>query len=256
MNDAGGLDLDAYLARTGYAGPLVPMAEVLAGLHLAHATHIPFENLDVHAGRPIRLDLESLQRKLVRGNRGGYCFEQNALFAAVLDRLGFAVTRLAARVRYRTTGLLPRTHMLLRVDLPNGPVLADVGFGGDGLLLPVPLVPGRECPQFLWTYRVVREESVWVLQAKRGTEWADQYAFSEEPQHAVDFEVANYYVSTHPDSIFRKMRTVQLPTSSGRHILRDDVLTTDRGATIETRTLPATEVPEVLREIFGLELPE
>src|SRR6516225_6723599 len=119
------LDLDSYLARVQYAGVLRASAEVLRELHLAHATHIPFENLDILLGRPIRLDLESLQAKLVHGKRGGYCFEQNLLFAAVLERLGFSVTCLAARVRLGTTRLLPRTHMLLKVDVDGGSWLVD-----------------------------------------------------------------------------------------------------------------------------------
>jgi N-hydroxyarylamine O-acetyltransferase len=249
------LDLDSYLARTGYTGPSAPTAQTLAGLHLAHATHIPFENLDVYAGRPVRLDLDSLQSKLVRTRRGGYCFEQNSLFAAVLERLGFRVTPLAARVRYRATGLLPRTHMLLRVETDDGPYLADVGFGGDGLLLPVPLVAGRECRQFLWTYRLVREGSLWVLQARRGDAWADQYAFSEEPQHFVDFEVANYFVSTHPESIFRRMRTAQLPSPTGRYVLRDHDLTIDRGDTTDQRVVGPGEIPLIFKTVFGIDPP-
>src|SRR5215469_1149692 len=98
-DDRPALDLGAYQARIGYSGACVPTPEVLAELHLAHATHIPFENLDIQLGRPIHLDLESLQSKLVRDGRGGYCFEQNTLFAAALETLGFPVTRLAARVR-------------------------------------------------------------------------------------------------------------------------------------------------------------
>src|SRR5690606_38423902 len=115
------------------------------------ATHIPFENLDVLAGRPIRLDLASLQAKLIGARRGGYCFEQNLLFAAVLAACGFAVTPLAARVRYRTNRVLPRTHMLLRVEVGARRFIADVGFGAEGLLLPVPLEEGRAMRHFAWT---------------------------------------------------------------------------------------------------------
>src|SRR2546422_1681671 len=118
------IDLDAYFTRIGYAGVRRPTMETLRALHLAHATHISFENLDVLLGRPILLDLESLQAKLVRGRRGGYCFEQNALFAAVLERLGFTVTRLAARVRMGVTRVLPRTHMALAVEVDGGSWLA------------------------------------------------------------------------------------------------------------------------------------
>src|SRR5262249_30740485 len=131
------LDLDAYLTRINQVGPLAPTQQVLERLHLAHTTHIPFENLNVLLGRPIRLDLDSLQAKLVRDRRGGYCFEQNTLFASVLEQIGFRVTRLAARVRLGAHRLLPRTHMLLRVDVDGQPWLADVGFGGAGLLQPI-----------------------------------------------------------------------------------------------------------------------
>src|SRR4051794_36538903 len=120
MNDAGTLDLDAYLARIAYDGPLDPGLETLRALHDQHASQIPFENLDVQLGRPIRLDLESLQQKIVSRRRGGYCFEQNALFAAVLRQIGFRVTTLSARVRYMATAITPRTHMLLRLDLAEG----------------------------------------------------------------------------------------------------------------------------------------
>src|SRR5262245_62565608 len=118
------IDLAAYFERIAYAGDRSPSRATLDALHLAHATHIPFEDLDILLGRPIRLDLASLQAKLVAGRRGGYCFEQNALFAAVLEQLGFAVTRLAARVRFRTDRVLGRTHMALRVDVGGVPLLA------------------------------------------------------------------------------------------------------------------------------------
>src|ERR1700732_3402975 len=153
-SSAGAIDLNAYLGRVGYTGDRRPTASMLRELHLAHATHIPFENLDILLGRPIQLDLESLQAKLVHGKRGGYCFEQNLLFAAALEGLGFSVTRLAARVRLGRAQLLPRTHMLLKVDVDGGPWLADVGFGGEGLLLPVPMSPGDVSRQDCWTYRV------------------------------------------------------------------------------------------------------
>ena len=125
-----------------------------------------------------RLDLESLQAKLVRGCRGGYCFEQNTLFAAALERIGFRVTTLAARVRHGATRLLPRTHMLLQVDLDEGPYLADVGFGGGGPLRPVPMEPGRESRQFHCVYRVAEEGDWLVLQSSGWWDWTDLYAFT------------------------------------------------------------------------------
>jgi N-hydroxyarylamine O-acetyltransferase len=249
-------DLDAYLARTGYAGPLAPIAAVLADLHQAHATAIPFENIDVLRGRPPRLDLDSLPAKLVRDRRGGYCYEQNTLLAAVLERVGFRVTRLAARVWFRATRRLPRTHMLLRVDLPDGPVIADVGFGGAGFFHPLPLVDEVETTQFAWAYRLTREAGTWMLQSREADGWADLYEFSEEPQHQIDFEPANHFVATHPASAFTRTLAVQRITPEVRFALRNREFVTDRGTgAAETRTVPDDELIGLLDRVFGLRLP-
>jgi N-hydroxyarylamine O-acetyltransferase len=249
------LDLTAYLGRVGLSAVPAPTAAGLAELHLAHATHIPFENLDVLLGRPIRLDLASLQRKLVHNRRGGYCFEQNLLFAAVLEQVGFRVTRLAARVRYRTTRVLPRTHMLIAVDTGDGRWISDVGFGGSGPLLPLRLVAGAEQRQFHWAYRLVEEGDGWVLQNRQADGWQDFYAFKPERQEVVDYEVANHYVSTHPDSAFTRTLAAQLPTPEARYILRNRDLTTERAGGAETRVVRDDELLDVLAQLFGLHMP-
>jgi N-hydroxyarylamine O-acetyltransferase len=249
------VDLEAYLSRIRYSGDLSPTLAVLEELHLAHALHIPFENLDVLLGQPIRLDLPGLQAKLVKAQRGGYCFEQNLLFAAVLERCGFALTRLAARVRLGATRLLPRTHMAIKVDTEHGSWLADVGFGGEGLFRPVPLVSGQAVRHFGWTSRVIEEGGLWVLQSHFADGWHDLYAFTLEPQLVVDYEVANYYVSTHPESIFTRMLTVQRPTPESRYILRNDefIVMSVEGET--RRTIEEAELVPLLAETFGLVLP-
>jgi N-hydroxyarylamine O-acetyltransferase len=250
------VNIDGYLRRIEYAGDLHPSAATLAGLHLAHATHIPFENLDILLGKPIRLDLESLERKLVDGRRGGYCFEQNLLFGAVLEHLGFSVTRLIARVRHRTTALLPRTHMALLVELADGRWIADVGFGADGLLLPVPFGEGAESRQFLWSYRVVPDGPRWVMQSFRESEWCDLYAFTLDPQEPVDYETANWYTSTHPNSRFVQTLTAQRVAADARFILRNRELITDRGDAVSSRTLQdQAEIMAVLADLFGLDFP-
>jgi N-hydroxyarylamine O-acetyltransferase len=249
-------DLDAYCARIGHSGERVPTATVLDELHLAHATHIPFENLDILLGQPIRLDLASLQEKLVRGQRGGYCFEQNALFAAALESLGFRVTRLAARVRYQTTRVLPRTHMLLKVEVEGSYRIADVGFGGEGLLKPIALRAGEVARQGAWSFRLLDEAGLWVLQSRPLDDWQDLYAFTLEPQLPVDFEVANYYVSTHPESRFTKTLTVQLPTPEVRHVLRDREFLVDRGGQVSGRLIEDEEaLLKVLDKVFELRFP-
>jgi N-hydroxyarylamine O-acetyltransferase len=249
-------ELAAYLDRIGLAAAPAPTAKGLAELHLAHATHIPFENLDVLLGRPIRLDPASLHQKLVRNRRGGYCFEQNLLFADVLEMLGFRVTKLAARVRYRANNkLLPRTHMLLRLDVEGESWIADVGFGGSGPLLPLRLVAGVEQPQYYSTYRLVAEAGSWVLQARRAGDWEDFYVFTLEPQHDVDYEVASYYVSTHSDSPFTRTLAAQKPTPEARYILRNRELTIERADGAESRIVTEGELAGVLETLFGLSLP-
>lgn len=250
------LDLPAYLRRIDYRGEIAPTRQALEGLHLAHATHIPFENLDVLLGRPIALDLAGIQAKLVNARRGGYCFEHNLLFATVLREFGFAPLQLAARVRHRTTAVLPRTHMLLLVEAEGGRWLADVGFGGEGLLLPIPFGSGAEVRHYAWSYRVVKEaDGQWVLQSLRDGSWSDLYAFSLEPQQVVDYELANHYTATHPKSRFVQTLTVQLPHPEKRMILRNRELAEDRGDVVTTRTLGSDdEVLQALNETFGLAL--
>jgi N-hydroxyarylamine O-acetyltransferase len=249
-------DLGSYLARIGYRGPLEPTAATLHALHLAHATHIPFENLDILLGRPIRLDLDSLQAKIVAAGRGGYCFEQNTLFAAVLRELGFDVTLLAARVRLGATRVLPRTHMALRVRAGDAHWLADVGFGASGLFLPLAFGDEAAVRQFAWDYRLFEESGHWTVQSLRDGAWNDLYAFTLEAQLAVDFEVANHYVSTHPQSRFVQTLTAQRLAADARHTLVNREYSVDRGAETSRFIVPGDrELLELLSEVFGLHLP-
>ena len=147
--------------------------------------------------------------------------------------------------------------MLLLVRLGDGTWLADVGFGLEGLLLPVPFGSAQEARQFGWTYRVVRERGQWVLQSRHAGSWTDLYTFSEEPQELVDYEMANYYSSTHPDSRFVQTLTVQLPGLQRRTALRNRELVVDDGKTTTRRTLAGQiELLEVLAEVFDLRFPQ
>lgn len=257
MEQSSTLDLDAYLARVGYDRPLRIDAASLADLHEAHLASIPFENLDIFLGKPIRIDLESVQAKLVDGKRGGYCFEHATLFQAVLERIGFRCRLLAARVRLGASDVpRPRSHFLLEVDTPQGQYLADIGFGHDGPLHPMPLLPGLTLHEPSAAHRLRHDGGLWVLEADVGAGWADLYAFTLERQFMVDMEMANHYVSTHPDSIFRRILTVQR--------LRRDRRASLRGTTLEIRVNGRSECMEVgaddallalLADEFGLAFP-
>ncbi len=250
------VDLEGYFARIGYAGPLEATLDVLHGLHFAHATGIPFENLDILLGRPISLELHDLEAKLVQGRRGGYCFEQNTLFAAVLEQAGFQVTRLAARVRMGATTICPRLHMMLSVELAGSPWLADVGFGGAGPLYPMPLLPSEPAAPPLWSHRIRAEGNVLVLQTLLADGWLDLYAFTLEVQYPVDYAVANHYTSTHSHSPFVTSLVVQRFAPLVRFTLRNRELTEERPDRKVAQTLPDDEaLLTSLADVFGLHFP-
>ena len=246
------LDLDDYLKRIAYAGALTADAGTLRALHRAHAAAIAFENLDVVLGRTIELDLDSLQDKLVRHRRGGYCFEHNLVFAAVLERLGFPVTRLAGRVQPSGTGA--RTHMLLRVVADDSPWLADVGFGAS-LLEPLPLETSS-VSQDGWSYRLGAGGSgTWLLEQDGPDGWSELYEFTLEPQRPIDYAVYSHHTSTHPSSPFTGQVVALRTESDMRYALRGRRLTMTRpdGVAVE-RELGVAELPGVLAERFGIEL--
>ena len=254
------LDLDAYLRRVGGPDRLRPDAATLTALHRAHLAAIPFENLDVILGRGIRTDLGSVQAKLVERRRGGYCFEHGILFAAVLSRLGFGVRRLLARTGDDPRHLRARSHLVLDVRTGDGErLLADVGFGS-GLLEPLPLAEGEPRRQGGWTYDLAREDGEdggWWLRERRGDGWARLYRFTEEPQHAIDIEVANHYVATHPGSPFlRRPIVIRKDEAVTRELLgrRFSVVPADRAAV--ERDVPDGELAALLHEQFGLDLSE
>jgi N-hydroxyarylamine O-acetyltransferase len=250
------LDLAAYLSRIAYDGPLEPTLETLSALHFAHISAIPFENLDIVLGRGISLDLADLQAKLVTSRRGGYCFEQNALFAAVLESLGFKLVRLAARVRFGATGVLPRTHMLLEVEAENARWLADVGFGGAGPLYPIALQAGDPVQQGVWSFRIRNEADLFVLQSQETDGWLDLYAFTREPQYPVDYELGNHYTSTHPHSPFVQNVIVQRNGLQSRFILRNrDLSEVTPGQQTSETLADDSAIIKVLADQFGLLFP-
>lgn len=256
------LDLDAYLARIGYEperdGELGPDLRTLTYLHRAHVAAVPFENLDVALGKPILLDVKSLQGKLVDRRRGGYCYEQNSLFAAVLERIGFTVAGRGARNRSRGAALPPVTHALLAVTIEGEPWLADVGFGWQGLLEPMPLRDGARVEQSGWTFAVgVEEEGIHVLRSLRPQGWTDLYAFAPQTLYPGDFTVMNHYSSSHPQSRFLGQVVAQRPGAEVRKALVRATLSTvwSDGGT-EERIVRADGLIATLETEFGIELDE
>lgn len=261
---AGKLDLGAYLRRVGYTGPAEPAEETLRALHRAHLAAIPFENLDIILGRGVAVDLESVQAKLVHGGRGGYCFEHGQLFGAALERIGFRVERLLARVS-RPGPVLPRTHLTLRVSTPDRLCawLADVGFASSP---PGPVSLRRlrsSGPQDLdgWLYEASPDDEtgrIWGLREFQGDGWATLYRFEDSPVYPADVIMGNHYTSTHPDSWFTHTPVVARRTPDAITSLLGRVLTVTRpGHVKERRELSDEEWTAALKEEFGLSfLPE
>lgn len=252
--DSSSIDLPRYLARIEEPGAARADQATLQAVHLAHATHIPFENVDVLLGKPIRLDLRGLTEKLVDNRRGGYCFEHNTLLAAALEALGFQVHRLLGRVHAESGREHPRTHMVLEVLVDGRSWLADVGFGAWGLLEPIELREG-ESRQHAWPYRLLPDGDQWRLAAHQSGRWRDLYTFSRQPQLPVDFEPANFYTSMHPESIFRHLLIVQRTLPDRRYMLRDRELIVTTADDSERRVInDDAEFLRTLVDCFRLEL--
>jgi N-hydroxyarylamine O-acetyltransferase len=246
-------NIDAYLGRIGLRGQMT-----LAGVHRAHATSIAFENFDSYSGRPVSLDLTHLEDKMVRRGRGGYCFEHNLLFMAALESIGLDdVAPMLARVRLGPEGSpRPLNHLLLRAMDGGTAWLADVGFGGGGLLDPVPLEAGVEVEQSGWRYRIMEDGPQLVLQVFNDDAWTDCYGFVPEPAQMVDIEVNNWYTSTHPESGFvtgiiagarRVDRCVSLFAGDQPVLVERPV-----GGSSTVTSLGIEEVPAVLAELLGI----
>ncbi|HET8995847.1 MAG TPA: arylamine N-acetyltransferase [Acetobacteraceae bacterium] len=253
------IDLDGYFARIGYTGPRRATLETLGMLHALHPAAIPFENLDPLLGRPVLLDLGSLQDKLVRRRRGGYCFEQNTLFRAALEALGFGVTSLAARVLWgsKPGRPHPRTHMLLLVHVDGRDYIADVGFGGRLMATPLQRVPGLEQPTQHGMMRLVEHGMFLTLQAASDDGWEDLYRFTLEPQFPIDQETANWFTATHPDSLFRHNLLMERLAPDLRCSLFNRRLTQryPDGRVSLTQLADAAALRRVLTEAFALDVP-
>lgn len=253
-------DLDAYFARIGYGGPARADLETLSALHERHVAAIPFETLNPLAGLRVRLDLASLQAKMVAGRRGGYCFEQNHLFRAALQAIGFSVTGLGGRVVWMSAPdapLGPMGHMLLNVEIGGKPWLADVGFGAHLLDAPLRLEEGVEQTTPAATYRLQREASRLALTARQGDAWRRAYVFDLTEQLPVDYEVANWYMSTYPGMIFSNMLIIERLTADARFNLVNTRLTERRrdGTERERIVASADELAGVLDAVFDIEPP-
>jgi N-hydroxyarylamine O-acetyltransferase len=254
------VDIEAYFARVGYAGGREASLQNLREIVRLHTQTIPFEGLNPFTGQPVDLAPAALQRKLLDDRRGGYCFEQNLLLSNVLRQLGYRVAGLAARVLWNLPDatVLPRTHMLLRVELDGEPCIVDVGFGGLTLTGVLRLQAGLEQSTPHEPFRFIHAAGMFTMQAWVRAEWRSLYSFDLQEQTQEDYEMANWYTSTHPTSRFVNNLVVARTLPDRRYALFNGEFAVHHlhGST-ERRTLAsAAELRESLERDFLLPVPD
>jgi N-hydroxyarylamine O-acetyltransferase len=250
------MNVQTYLDRINYDGPLVPTAEALRRLQVAHLLTVPFENLSIHAGEPIVLDDQALFRKIVSRRRGGFCYELNGVFAALLQALGFEVAKLSAQVANDDGHFSPDfDHMALMVTIDE-PWLVDVGFG-DSFVEPLLLNERDPQTQGDRAYRVVADGERLVIQQLRdvdkSNDWKPQYRFTLKPYQYSDYAERCEYHQTSPESHFTKTRICSRLTPRGRITLSDmRFITTESAARSERPVATQQEYADILCEHFGI----
>lgn len=250
------MNVPAYLRRIFYSGPRAPSLETLRALHYAHLLAVPFENLDIHLGRPIVLDEERFFDKIVKDRRGGFCYELNGLFAALLRELGFRVTLLSARVPEKENVPGPEfDHMTVRVDLES-PWLADVGFG-DSFVEPLPLLTNAQQFQRDAFYSLAVEQERWLALRWRysESEWKTLYDFTLIPRQLAEFAGMCRHHQTSSQSSFTQKRIISRLTPEGRVTLTNLRLIITHNRRREEREVASEEeYASLLAEHFGIRL--
>ena len=249
------LNVAGYLARIRYEGSTDPSADTLRLVHRAHLFTVPFENLDIGLRRTIACDADAAVRKIVDHRRGGFCYEMNGAFAALLRALGFSVTLLSARVAREDGSEGPEfDHLTLRVDLDE-PWLADVGFG-DSFLEPLQLKSGFEQPQGERAFRIIEKNDRLQMEMRdEGKPWKREYSFTLQPRQLDEFAGMCHYHQTSPASSFTQKRICSLATPDGRVTVADFRLIITRDGKREEKILGSEcERHEALQNYFGLVL--
>ncbi|KAM6970974.1 arylamine N-acetyltransferase 2-like [Tautogolabrus adspersus] len=262
------MDVKTYLARIGFSDPAEPSLRVLRSVHRCHQLSVPFENLTVHSGGQVKLDLPLLYDKIVNQRRGGFCFENNGLFSWLLCKLGFQVTLFSAQVRSMKTDSYgpPFDHLTLMVSMDGKRWLCDVGFGGPGFSAPLSLETSG--PQELGhrVYRIRKDEKMhfleWQQEENRGLngDWKEIYKFTLEPRCREDFAEMCQYHQSSPCSLFycKSLCTILKPggrlTYIGHRLISTTFPTEVKGFETTTMQLKDEEIPDVLAVEFGVVL--
>ena len=249
--------LDDYLKRIGFEGAPKADLDSLTRLMQGQVRSVPFENLDVQAGKLVSIKPEDIVAKIVPTTRGGYCYEVNSLFAMALAAIGIPYSIAGARpMSYPTKWA--RTHMVILAEVEGERYLCDAGYGGLGLRQPLNLATlDTPVQQDRDTYRLIRDGDDYIVQAIISgdkAEWGNAYSFNTSPFDLVDFVPANYYNSTHPDAVFVQKLLLVRHTKTGRHILAGSLLKSFEDGAMTIRSVDKNELPGLVADLFGLQL--
>jgi len=250
------ISIDKYLERIGFAGEARADAATLDQLQSRHLMSVPYENIDILRGIPLDLDLAALYDKIVLRGRGGYCFENNALFNWLLQRIGFETKSYFARFLLDEPEIPPRRHRVIRAWNPGEPEvswLCDVGVGREIPLYPMVIAEGYVREVRGVPYRMNFEPFFgWVLSYRWEGVWQKIYSFTEEEQLEVDYGFANFWCQHAPESPFNKGYMAALRTPGGKRTLNGNLYREYHADRIEERVCDNGEIPEILRDRFGI----
>lgn len=253
------MNFDLYLQQLGYPQAPAPTLETLRELQWRHVCRFAFESLSTLLRVPVPIDLASVERKILHEGRGGYCYELNQAFLVLLQHLGFDARGITGRVVMGAPedALTARSHRLALVHLEGQRYIVDVGFGGMVPTAPLLLDTEQEQATPHEPYRITLREGSYTLRAKVMDEWRAMYVFDLQLQGDVDYEMGNWYVSTHPDSPFLGQLKVALMGPGIRRTLNNGSYALHRmGQPSERRQIiDAGELMSLLQDEFALHLP-
>jgi len=249
-------EVEQYLERINYSGDTTVDFSTLQTIHKAHMYSIPFENLDIPLGKQINLSISSLFKKLILKRRGGFCYELNYAFSALLSSLGFNVKLLSARVFHGSTYGKAFAHMVLLVEVQEEKVIADVGFG-DGIREPL-LLNSKPVKQVDTIYKIEQQNNEHILFQKRGNlDWTPRYIFSLSTYDIDAFGEMCEWQQTSPESNFSKKSVCSTPTEMGRKTISNGrFIVTTEGARTEYSINSEVEYRQILKQHFHISLPQ
>lgn len=253
--EASNFDLQQYLNRINFSGEIKLDLAGIKILMQSQLFSVPFENIDVQAGKTISLIGDDIVNQIVTKNRGGYCYQINGIFSLLLQEIGLPHYYIAVRPLVNP-GQNPKTHLAIIATIEGEEYLIDLGFGGNSIREPLKLSQaGTEIQQDFETFTLVKtEDDDYLLQIKIGNEWSNLYSFDLTPQRWIDFKPANHYNYSHPDSFFTQNLIVVLQNPLGKKIVFKNAVKSVTNGVTEVIPFEDDQLDTLLKTEFNLNI--